>query len=442
VTSQAIVVDSAVPAARRTVRFDSALLLSGAMVVSGILTYAFQILAARTLGAGAFGQIAALWGGVFLLAIVVFRPLEQTLSRSIANRLAHGQEIRSVLRSVGIVSAGACAVIAVAAVFSWTTVTQRLFHGDAFMTAMLVVGVAGYGASYLVRGLLGGVRWFTGYAVALLADGIGRLAVAAPLLLVASPHIAGVAIASAGVAGAVAPFLWARRWLPALRGGAAGEPFDSRGALRFAAPASVAAGADQLLINGAPLLVILLGTGGTAEAGVVFAATMLVRAPVYVFTGVAASLLPNFTLLDRARRQELAAVFGRTVRILVAAGVAIVLGVGVFGPTAMNILYGAGFDVTRLDLVLLGASVGLYLASATFLQILLAFDRGRSVALAWLGAAAALVCSYLALPMNEVERVSIALVVATALNAVLHGALLLTLLRSRASDPAEALGQV
>jgi len=87
--------------------------------------------------------------------------------------------------------------------------------------------------------------------------------------------------------------------------------------------------------------------------------------------------------------------------------------------------------VTRLDLILLGASVGLYLASATFLQALLAFDRGRSVALAWLLAAAALVCSYLALPMNEVERVSIALVVATALNAVLHGALLMTLVRSR-----------
>jgi hypothetical protein len=97
----------------------------------------------------------------------------------------------------------------------------------------------------------------------------------------------------------------------------------------------------------------------------------------------------------------------------------------------MDILYGAGFDVTRLDLVLLGASVALYLASATFLQALLAFDRGTSVAFAWLLAAAALVGSYLALPMNEVERVSIALVVATAVNAVLHGALAARLVRSR-----------
>lgn len=429
-TSQAVVAEPAVAAARRAVRFDSALLLSGAMVVSGVLTYAFQILAARRLGAEAFGDIAVLWGSMFVLAIVVFRPLEQTLSRSIANRLAQGHEIGSVLRSVGVVSLGAGAAITVAAAVAWGPVTSGLFHGDGFMTAMLVAGVAGYGASYLVRGLLGGVRWFTGYAVVLLADGFGRLAIALPILFVVSPHLAGLAVALAGAAGAVAPFLWARRWLPALRGGEHAEPFDSRGALRFAGPAGVVAGADQLLINGAPLLVILLGTGGTKEAGVVFAATMLVRAPVYVFTGVAASLLPNFTLLGAAGRRELAAVFARTTRILLAAAAVIVLGVGVLGPPAMDILYGAGFDVTRLDLVLLGASVGLYLAGATYLQALLAFDRGAAAALAWLAAAGALVCAYAALPFGEVARVSVALVIATALNAALHGVLLIRLVRS------------
>jgi O-antigen/teichoic acid export membrane protein len=431
--SQAVAIEVAAQSSRRTVRFDSALLLSGAMVVSGVLTYAFQILAARRLGAEAFGQIAALWGGVFLLAIVLFRPLEQTLSRSIANRLAQGQEIRSVLRSIGLVSAGAAVAIAIAAVLGWSSVTQGLFHGDSFMTAMLVVGVAGYGASYLVRGVLGGVRWFTGYAVVLLADAVGRLAVAAPLVFVASPHLAAAAVAAAGAAGAVTPFLWARRWLPDLRSGRHGDAFDARGAVRFAGPAGVIAAVDQLLINGAPLLVILLGTGGTKEAGVVFAATMLVRAPVYVFTGVAASLLPNFTLLGNAGRQELGHVLRRTVSILAGSGLVILAGVAVVGPKAMDILYGRGFGVSRVDLVLLGGSVALYLASATFLQALLAFDRGLSVALAWVAAAATLVCSYLAVSGNEVQRVSIALVAATAVNAALHGALLWRLVQSRAS---------
>lgn len=429
--SKAQEADTSAGSKQQRVGFDSALLLSGAMAVSGVLTYAFQILAARKLGAGPFGQIAVLWGGMFLLAIVLFRPLEQTLSRSIADRLARGQEVRSVLRSVGFVSLGAALVVGIAAAYSWTMVTRRLFHGDDFMTAMLVVGIAGYGASYLVRGVLGGVRWFAGYAVVLLADGAGRLAVAAPLFLIASPRVAAAAVAFAGVAGAVAPFFWARRWLPTLNGGEAGAPFESRGAVGFAAPAAVVAGVDQLLINGAPLLVILFGTGGQAEAGVVFAATMLVRAPVYVFTGVAASLLPNFTLLGAAGRRELASVLRRTIRILLAAGAAIVIGVAILGPVTMDILYGGGFAVSRLDLVVLGASVALYLTSATFLQVLLAFDRGASVALAWLLAAAALVGSYLALSGSEVERVSVALVLATAVNAVAHGVLLARLVASR-----------
>jgi O-antigen/teichoic acid export membrane protein len=429
--AQAVHVEAAVRSARRPVRFDATILLSAAMAASGILTYAFQILAARRLGAGSFGEIAVLWGGVFLVAIVLFRPLEQTLSRSIANRLADDEEITSVLRSIGLVTVGIASIIGLAFTLAWAPITDRLFHGDSFMTAMLVAGVAGYGASYLVRGVLGGVRWFTGYAVVIVADAVGRLAFAAPLFVVSSRHVAAVGVAAAGLCGAVAPFLWARRWLPALRAGHAAARFDSRGAIRFAVPAGVVAAVDQLLINGAPLLVILLGNGGTRQAGIVFAATMLVRAPVYVFTGVAASLLPNFTLLVGADRNELAAVLRRTVRVLASAGVVIVLGVAALGPFAMHVLYGDGFAASRTALVLLGASVSLYLAGATFLQALLALDRGTSVALAWLASAAALVVSYLALPSSEVTRVSIALVLATALNALLHWLLLETLFHRR-----------
>jgi O-antigen/teichoic acid export membrane protein len=432
VSSQTATIDRAVQA-RRTVRFDSALLVSAAMGISGVLTYAFQILAARRLDADEFGQIAVLWGGVFLLAIVVFRPLEQTLARSIADRLAAGAEVASVVRTIAAVGAAAIALIAIAAAVAWRPLTNGLFHGDGFMTAMLVTGAAGYGASYVVRGLLGGVRWFPGYAAVLLADSVGRLALAAPLLLVASPHVAAAAVAAAGVIGGAAPFLWGRRWLPALRGGSRAAAFDGRGALRFAGPAGGVAAADQLLINGGPLLVILLGSGGTKEAGIVFAATMLVRAPVYVFTGVAAALLPNFTLLVQAGRRTLVEVFAKTTKILVGAGVVIVAGVALLGPRTMDVLYGEGFGATQVDLVLLAGSVALYLVSATLLQALLAFERGVAAAVAWLTAAAALVVVYIATTGDELERVSVALLVATALNALLHGALVVRLVAKQ--DP-------
>ena len=54
-----------------------------------------------------------------------------------------------------------------------------------------------------------------------------------------------------------------------------------------------------MLVNGGPLLVAgEAGRHATTAAGLVFAATMIVRAPVYVFQGLAASLLANLTHLN------------------------------------------------------------------------------------------------------------------------------------------------
>ena len=102
----------------RGAALGGAWLLPAAMVVSGVLTYAFHILAARTLGPAAYGQIAVLWGAMFLIAIVLFRPIEQTMSRAVADRLARGEEVRSVLRAVASLSlmlVVAAAVLAVSA---------------------------------------------------------------------------------------------------------------------------------------------------------------------------------------------------------------------------------------------------------------------------------------------------------------------------------------
>ena len=80
--------------------FDGAVLLSGATVASGIFAYAYHVLAARVLGPEAYGLVAVLWAALFLLVVVLFRPLEQTTSRALADRLARGHEVRSVLRAM------------------------------------------------------------------------------------------------------------------------------------------------------------------------------------------------------------------------------------------------------------------------------------------------------------------------------------------------------
>ncbi len=409
-------------AERRPV-FTGAWLLSGSMLLSGLLIYVFHVLAARALGPAAYGQIAVLWAAMFLAVIVLFRPIEQTLSRALADRLARGEEVATVLRSVTLLAAAIVALLGAGAVAGWNSIGERLFLGDSTMTALLIAGIAGYGLAYVVRGVLAGVRWFNGYGASLVVDSLARLAIAAPLLVVASKLTAAVAVVAAGAIGALVPLWWGRsRVLGALHG-AGGTHFQLGSALSFAAPASVIAVSDQLLVNGGSLLVMIEGgPHASRTAGIVFAATMLVRVPTYVFQGFAASLLPNLTHLNvvaDAHRFRRAVAQATGLLLLVGAG--IVVAAAVFGPESMRLLYGNEFETGRSELVLLGAGVGFYLASSTLSQALLALDAGGRAAVCWTVAAVLFVGLYAAVPGEALMRIAIAFAVATLVNLVLLG---------------------
>src|SRR5215210_2180569 len=284
-------------------RSDAALMSIGT-VASGVLAYLFNVLAARALGPEGYGAIGALWGGTFLLAVLLFRPLEQTVSRAVSHHLARGEDARPAVRSVARLTAAVTLATVAACVAAWGPITNRIFGGEPVLTVALIAGLAGYAVSYFARGLAGGVRWFGGYGLVLLADGALRLLLALPLLFVASPTVAAVAIAAAAAGGAVVPLLpRGRARLRALEAPGRGE-FEVREAATFALPAVVIGGCEQILVTGGPLLVLIAGgEGATAAAGVLFAATLLVRAPVFLFQGVAASLLPNLTTF-RAQGDE------------------------------------------------------------------------------------------------------------------------------------------
>ena len=121
-------------------------------------------------------------------------------------------------------------------------------------------------------------------------------------------------------------------------------------------------------------------------AGLVFAATMLVRIPVFVFQGLATSLLPEPDAAPRRRRSARssgAPSFGRRAASPACAAL-IVVTVSLVGPEAMQLVYGSEYEVGRLELALLGVGVGCYLATSTFSQALLALDRGRIAAAGWI----------------------------------------------------------
>ncbi|MDA0168655.1 oligosaccharide flippase family protein [Solirubrobacter taibaiensis] len=421
------------PLVRSRLRLPTgAALLSIGTLASGVLAYVFNLAAARALGPVEYGSVAVLWAAMFLVSVVLFRPAEQTLARNIAERQARGEDAMAVVRTVGWLTLGALAAVCAVFALAWTPLTDAFFNGRDAFSVCLLAGIAAYAASYYARGVASGLQWLSGYGVLLLIDGLARVVLLLPLLMVASAHVASAAIVGAAVLGTLAPLalrgFGPRQVLAKLRGTAAG-PLKLGDAARFAVPVGVVAGAEQTLVSGGALLAVLTASGDAAAAGTVFAATMLVRAPVFLFQGVAAALLPRFTELHtrgehrRIRRALLAAGAGT----LTLTG-ALVAGALVCGPELMRLLFGPGFDVARGDLAILSAGVGCYLAAATLTQAALARELAARTALAWLTAAVAFVAVELFVGGSPLHGVSVAFTVATGLAAA---GLALVLHRSR-----------
>lgn len=400
---------------------SGAALLSIGTLASGVLAYVFNLLAARALGPAEYGPVAVLWAAMFLVSVVLFRPVEQTLSREIADRRARGEDARQVTRAATRLTVALVALVTVLVAVAWGPLTDDLFGGRELMTVALWAGIAGYAISYYVRGLLSGLEDLGDYGLLLLVDGAARVAFAVPLVAVASPAVAAIAIVAAALGGPLAVHVAARRRRGAPRAerlaGTGSRPFALTRALGFAAPIAVVAGAEQILVSGGALLVAITGgASATAAAGTVFAATMLVRAPVFLFQGVAAALLPRFTGLsavgdNRAVLRQVGAMAGG----MLALSALLVAGALVAGPEIMTLLFGAGFDVGRGDLAILSAGVGTYLAAATLSQAVLARGRSLAAAGAWVTAATTFVVVELSIAGAPFHRVSVAFAVATAI---------------------------
>ena len=75
-----------------------AAILSVGIGVTGLITYAYFALASHSLPKDDYGRISLLWSAVFIVVSVLYRPVEQLLSRTIADRGARGQTGNEHLR--------------------------------------------------------------------------------------------------------------------------------------------------------------------------------------------------------------------------------------------------------------------------------------------------------------------------------------------------------
>ena len=105
-------------------------ILSVGIATTGLVTYTYFSLASHNLSESDYGQITLLWSAVFITVSVLYRPVEQLLSRTIADRDARGQTGGSHLRVAATIQLGLGVLFAVLALVFRERLQDDLFDGN------------------------------------------------------------------------------------------------------------------------------------------------------------------------------------------------------------------------------------------------------------------------------------------------------------------------
>jgi O-antigen/teichoic acid export membrane protein len=385
-----------------------AAVLSVGIGVTGLITFGYFALASHSLPEGQYGGITLLWSAIFITVSVLYRPVEQLLSRTIADRDARGVHGTEHLRVAGTIQLGLGVLFAVVALALRGPLQDQLFNGSETLYWVLIVAVLAYAASYFARGYLAGHRRFVLYGGLVLMEASSRFLFA---LLVTVGIASGQAFVALGMAAApilslaVVPAAFARRagsgqgTVDSDKGPAAKETeFTLARGGGFAAAVLLIMLCEQTFLNGGPLLVKAgEGARGAALAGFTFNVLLIARAPLQLFQAIQTSILPHLTRLDAGGESD---PFRRSVNVTLRAiaGFAgtVSLVMLVAGPFAMKLVFGGNTHYDRLGLVLVSIGMGLYLSAATLNQALLARGRAGTSSACWLVTAAGFVAFLLA----------------------------------------------
>jgi len=402
---------TAVPSASRR-----ALLVMGATVVTGLVTYVFLGIVSRGLAAlspdaasgdAAFDMFSVFWSVALVVGFGLFLPVEQELARL----GAHGRDVPAAVRSaLGLSAVVALAGVAVVAAAAPLLLAAGMPPGLVVAYALIAPVSA---LQFTARGAMVARGDVPAYSRVLLADSGLRvvLALAALLLLTALDLPDAVAWFAAALLGAIAlahvPVLLrlrARTARPAAVAGtgavdpalvaaegaaveSGGGPTPGSGAatgIRRAYLALLGAGVcAQLLLNAGPVVIAALDrTVGTAGA---FQATFSVaRVPLFMLVPLQGLIVPP--LVAYVRRGETGALI-RRMSLLAAliAGVGVVAGVvaALAGPWVIELVFGAGRSLPAVDVGILVLGVFAHVGLVIGTQALIATDRHRDSSLAW-----------------------------------------------------------
>jgi O-antigen/teichoic acid export membrane protein len=395
--------------------------------LTGLITYAYFLIASHVLSKPDYGQITVLWSAVFITISTLYRPVEQLLSRHISERLQKREPIGQEMRVASTLQLGLALSFAVVALVLRGPIQDGLLEGNESLYWVFFGAVLFYAASYFARGFLAGQRQFGPFTALILSESVFRTSFA---VLVAIGLMSGQSAVAIGIVAApslsllVVPLAFLYR--AKKEGRAEGSPempgreaedispdpedFSLKKGGGFAAAVLVIMFSEQAFLNAGPLVARALQ--GASAAGFIFNVLMIARAPLQLFQAVSTSILPHLTSLHTSTDPDSEREFHRSVRGVLLGIVAFASFTGlvvlIAGPKLMQIAFSDKFTYDRAGLLLVTLGMGLYLGSVTLNQACLAQGQVRRAAARWLGCAAFFIgWNFVPLVGDEFRRVEI-----------------------------------
>jgi O-antigen/teichoic acid export membrane protein len=410
---------------------SGARILSIGIASTGIFTFLYLAVASHELDPASYSRISLLWAIMFVILSVIYRPIEQLLSRMIADRRARGLHGHP-LRVPAAIQFGFALAFLVGALILRHEIEHGVFDGSSALYWILVIGVLAYAASYFARGWLAGHERFDLYGALVFLESTSRFlfALAVAVGIGSGQGVVGLGMAVAPFASlCVIPFAFARmrihapEGLPAADAAREGpvhgqlEEAASDLTLRHGAGFAVAVVgimfAEQTLMNAGVLIVAANAAGAaltTGLTGFVFNVLLIVRAPLQLFQAIQTSILPHLAGLEaRESPEEFHRAIRLTIRVIAGFAGVVAIGLLAVGPVVMTALLGnKGFHYGRVGLAVVAVGMGFHLTAGTLNQAALARSRAGMAAAAWLTAAALFVV-FVATPTisSEVTRVEV-----------------------------------
>lgn len=383
--------------------------------LTGVITYVYFFIASHVLSKGDYGQITVLWSAVFITISTLYRPVEQLLSRHIAEHRTKDESIGGTTRNAALIQFGLSVTFAVLALALRGPIQDGVLEGNETLYWVFFGAVLFYAASYFARGFLAGSQRFGLFTALILSESCFRTIFA---VLVAVSILSGQSAVAVGIVAApalsliVVPFAFARRARSATSRPEKKSSKESSVSMTkgggFAAAVFVIMFSEQAFLNAGPL--VIRGLQGAAAAGFIFNVLMIARAPLQLFQAVSTSILPHLTRLHTSGTEEGEREFHSSVRMVLLGLVAFTalafLFMAVAGPKAMQLAFSNKFTYDREGLLLVTLGMGLYLGSVTVNQACIAQGQVRRVALRWITCALLFIgWNFVPLVSNEYRRV-------------------------------------